>query len=129
MAYLPSNNWWLNGPKNPQGGGCGGACGETGMGQLLATVANTATQGTCADGSMAIAAGFGVSSCDDGSTPLCPTGTVWNASSGMCQPTSSTLTLCPIGQVCSWIPGIPNNYIYIGGAVLLGALLLGVTKK
>jgi hypothetical protein len=47
----------------------------------------------------------------------------------MCQPTSSTLTLCPIGSTCSLIPGIPNTYIYIGGAALAAFVLLSLGKR
>jgi hypothetical protein len=121
MAYLPSNNWWLNGPKNPQGGGCGGACGETGMGQVA-----QGSPGLCTDGTPeAIFQTLG--SCGDGSLPACPTGQVW---AGYCIGGSPTAgPSCPSGQVCSWIAGIPNNYLLIGGAVIFGALLLGMAKK
>jgi hypothetical protein len=122
MAYLPSNNWWLNGPKNPQGGGCGGACGETGF----AGLGQTQTTPMCNDPNATFSP---LSGCSDGSTPTCPSGTNFN---GIGCSTENLLIgnpLLPVGATSSIIPGVSNTYVYIGGAILFGILLLGVMKK
>jgi hypothetical protein len=122
MAYQQQNTWWLSGPKNPQGGGCGGACGETGMGGL----GQAGSPGVCDDGTpSSVVAAQG--SCNDGTLPVCANGQVW---AGYCTPTPGVLgTNCPAGQVCSVIPGIPNTFVYLGGAAFALFLLMGVMKR
>ena len=125
MAYAPSNNWWLNGPKNPRGWGCdSGECGAgfagfRGLGQ-------TTTPAVCSDGTQPNA----LTGCDDGSIPTCPVaGTSFN---GFACSTASLLggnPLLPVGSSATIIPGVANQYVLLGGAALALILLLGVLKK
>ena len=122
MAYAPSNNWWLNGPKNPRGWGCdSGECGAgfagfRGLGQ-------TTSPAVCADGTQP-----GMLGCADGSTPTCPAGGSFN---GLVCSSASLLVgnpLLPVGSSATIIPGVANQYVLIGGGLLALFLLLGLKK-
>jgi hypothetical protein len=121
MAYAPSNNWWLNGPRNPRGWGCdSGECGAgfAGLGQVTSPA-------VCLDGTQP----NGLTGCDDGSTPTCPVvGTSFNGIN--CSTTSLLIgnPLLPVGSSATIIPGVANQYILLGGAALALILLLGLKK-
>jgi hypothetical protein len=42
---------------------------------------------------------------------------------------AAAVATCPSGQTCSILPGIPDNYLYIGGAAILGLIVLSIVKK
>ncbi len=52
------------------------------------------------------------------------TGTVGNPA-----PAPVAMETCPTGHVCSILPGIPDTYLYIGGAAILGLIVLSIVKK
>lgn len=130
--YVRQKSWVETGPR---GRGFDGSVRKfrRGMGQM-----------TCLDGTQYIA-NFG---CDDGSTPTCPSGyTLGNTGPGgsyscvgqpgvaplvgVPAPSASSISfgVCPVGQTCSIVGGIPDTWIYIGGAGLFSLLIVGAMKK
>jgi hypothetical protein len=101
MAYVAQNTWWLSGPKKGRGFG--------GLGQTdLSSAFAADVTGSCPSG---YAMENGV--CTQYS---CGTGYTYTAA-GVC---TANATM---------IPGIPDNYVYIGGGLLAAFLLLGAMKR
>jgi hypothetical protein len=49
-----------------------------------------------------------------------------NASGGN---STTATTACPTGETCTYIPGIPDTYVYIGGAAVVGLILFSMMGK
>ena len=52
-----------------------------------------------------------------------------NNASGSNNNQAAVTAACPTGETCSILPGIPDNYLYIGGAVVGALILLSVLKN
>lgn len=113
MAYAPSNNWWLNGPRDPRGWGCdspggcgGGLSGFRGLGQASCVVGAIDPSGDT------------IASCTNGVASSFSTGPVLGGTG-----------VCPAGSTCTWIAGVSDTYIYIGLAIFMGGILLNVVDR
>jgi hypothetical protein len=100
MAYIGQHNWWLEGPVSPRGFG--------GLGQATLASAFGFTSG-CPNG-------FAMDSTGVCSQDVCDVGYTLT-SPGVCTAPTSV------------VPGIPNSYLYIGGAIFAGLLLMGALKR
>ena len=120
MAYQSQHNWWLQGPANPQGPGCGcGGSGISGLGQ-------TGTTPLCNDPSATFSP---LSGCSDGSIPTCPAGSSFNGLACSGENLQIGNPLLPVGATSTIVPGVSNTYVLVGGAILFGFLLLGMAKR